>query len=153
MNRSFQIAVDVYSSYVFCVFGTREYLYKVLREHGIKKTAAKESCECPDADAYVLEFDENEVKGKDSGGRIALYMLEIPKDSYSISVLVHECMHLTAKILLPRRIELDSDGSEEAYAYLIEYLVRTILDKANEPSMLEQMKEGKEIKWELLKNI
>ena len=77
-------------------------------------------------------FDEN-VKEKESGGKFEVYIKEgqdicviwLPYKA-PVSVIAHECFHAVYYILMKRGLWL-TDSSDEAYAFLLQFLVKNIL--------------------------
>lgn len=61
------------------------------------------------------------------GGESILHMPKIPTDSNGFSILAHEIYHITNSIMEKVGINMSSD-SEEAYAYLIQFLTKRIGD-------------------------
>lgn len=80
---------------------------------------------------YEYDTEGEEVKGRMfslSGGYIVC--IRPYKDDFrrTIALIVHEMTHVSHYILRDRRIPLSED-TEEAYAYLVEFLVKETLNK------------------------
>jgi hypothetical protein len=62
---------------------------------------------------------------RDTPGNVFVYFPQAPKntDPQDLGAVTHEMLHVTHKILLGKGLTL-SDDSEEAFAYLTEFLVR-----------------------------
>lgn len=56
-----------------------------------------------------------------SGGAVVVRMVKIPRTNFDWSILAHELFHATDMILDRKGMRL-TDSSDEAYAYLMEYL-------------------------------
>ncbi|MDR2207163.1 MAG: hypothetical protein LBE36_13525 [Flavobacteriaceae bacterium] len=77
----------------------------------------------------LLKYRSNgfTISNKTSGIQIIIVKESPLKDSFWLSVLVHETLHATIAILKSRNLYLD-DSSEEAYTYLNEYIFEEIYD-------------------------
>lgn len=84
-----------------------------------------------DIDKYPACFLENDtVKGRCvffEGNQSLLRLRSIPEDIFEYGVLHHEIFHVCAFILFKVGIPLTQE-SEEAYAYLIQFITEKIYD-------------------------
>lgn len=119
MNKSFFVNLKVYPVDVLVVFGEEEFLLSRLQ-----------SSQCSE----WLRWYEEELEAMDQGyvvyssQGILLWLRQEPHDQHSMSVLCHEIFHLTVKIMQFIGSDL-SVTSEEAYAYLLQYLSQQIFNK------------------------
>lgn len=66
-----------------------------------------------------------------SNNAIYLHVMDREKTNFWTSVLVHEVFHAASFLLKSKGIELD-ESSEEAYAYLIEFIYYKIMEQLDE---------------------
>lgn len=66
-----------------------------------------------------------------SNNAIYLHVRDREKTNFWTSVLVHEVFHAASFLLKSKGIELD-ESSEEAYAYLIEFIYYKIMEQLDE---------------------
>jgi hypothetical protein len=62
-----------------------------------------------------------------------IWLRDPPKTSEQIAVLCHEALHATARLMDRLRIPL-TYSNEEAYAYVMEYIVSEVLREVRKPS-------------------
>ena len=112
------IDVGLYRTQVMIHFGELTELEQILKSYLGKD----------ETDEVLTKFNGNE-SGKTlelSGGQIIIYLPTKPKDADSFALLTHELFHATHFILEKVGITFSCD-SDEAFAYLLDYLVeRTI---------------------------
>lgn len=87
-----------------------------------------------------LNIDMEEEKDCEPSGQFREFTC--PENNMSLGViwssdqegaLLHECLHACAYVLQKRGIWMDSEGSEETWAYYLSYLWQTIRHKAKFP--------------------
>ncbi|WP_270546562.1 hypothetical protein [Butyricimonas paravirosa] len=118
-NKPYIISIDIYQHDILVFFGNKELLINELEKYLE-----------PD---QIEEFDTCVQKGRGhtymfDTGQLVLYMPNVPKRIDDFVTLNHEIFHCT--ILILKRIGVSlSDDSEEAYAYLYEYITKMIYSK------------------------
>lgn len=108
------IRVDIYNRDVLVHCGSLKSLRKYLSKF-LQQDAIKEIC----ASLRECKFGQT-LQIKDSG--ILVYLKKAPSDAKDMGVLVHELFHAAYFILQKAGIDCN-DSADEAYAYLIEFLV------------------------------
>lgn len=111
------IPIDIYSTDCLVVFGNKEELEAELYK----------LCGVGDWVVHTDDIDE-QCCGKAirlSSGQIVLWMPQKPHDAKDYGVLAHYIFHC-ASFLMERIGVSPSSESEEAYAYLIQYLTKEI---------------------------
>jgi len=63
------------------------------------------------------------------GGTGVVLIPKMPKTPKETAALIHELMHATFWILDLCRVDYESNGSNEAFTYLMEHLTRNALEK------------------------
>ena len=114
------IDIEIYCRNIIVHFGGKKSLKKALRQYHNKDTVD-----------YILNTVAFESKGYtlyDSIRQVfILYMPKIPQTAEDMAFLSHEIFHVANAIMENVGSEL-TDSSEEAYAYLIGYLTKKILE-------------------------
>ena len=109
-NKPYIISIDIYQHDILVFFGNKELLINELEKY-LEPDQIEEFDTCM--------FDT---------GQLVLYMPNVPKRIDDFVTLNHEIFHCT--ILILKRIGVSlSDDSEEAYAYLYEYITKMIYSK------------------------
>lgn len=67
----------------------------------------------------------------DNSGESLIHLLYPPRNADQIAYAVHEAFHAVAFLLEYVGMRLDVNVSDEAYAYLLEYVTRELLTKDN----------------------
>lgn len=118
-NKPYIINVDLYKHDILVFFGDKNVLIKKLEKYfeyyQIDKfnRCIKTEKGC----AYMVDT-----------GQLILYMPNIPKKLDDFVILNHEIFHCTTLILKRIGVFL-SPESEEAYAYLLEYITQKVFSK------------------------
>ena len=111
------IRVDIYNRDVVVHCGKlkplRKYLLKILSQDAVEEICG---CLCDCRLGRTLQID---------GSGIVVYMPKEPGDAKDLGVLVHELFHAAYFILQKAGIDCN-DSTDEAYAYLIEFLVEKV---------------------------
>ena len=115
--------IDVYSRDILFHFGDVPSFKKAVRRcHTQEQT---------DAIFAELDFDNNS-KGKTIYSSVhnafIVWMPSLPQSSYDMQFLSHEIFHAAHALMIGVGINL-SDDSEEAYAYLIGYITKRVLEE------------------------
>lgn len=108
------IRVDIYNRDVLVHCGNLKPLRKYLAKF-LSKEVITEICDS----LRVCKLGQT-LQIKDGG--ILVYLPKVPSDAKDIGVLVHELFHAAYFILQKAGIDCN-DSADEAYAYLIEFLV------------------------------
>ncbi|RHJ79130.1 hypothetical protein [Parabacteroides sp. AM08-6] len=115
------INIDIFCRDLMVHFGNRKELKDVLKRYCDKQTIK-----------YVINEIDFSAKGYtlcNSNKKVLIvYMPTKPYDSKSMGFLIHELLHVTNCIMEEIGVE-PSESSEEAYAYLIGFLTRRIIDE------------------------
>ena len=115
------IPIDIYSTEMLLHIGGKDGLKKKLGKyfpnntvskvmHGIGRNSVGYTCPIEDKGVYLL------------------WLKEVPDTPFGIGVMSHEVLHLAVNIMKHAGIE-PSDSSEEAYAYLVQFLTKSIMSK------------------------
>ena len=117
------IQIPIYKTAVLIYWGDRKGLYKAVKRNS-DKTTAREVIEevAPDTEGVTVTT---------SGRTVTIYLASLPQDAQSVALLIHELSHATNFILREVGIPHTED-TEEAYAYLLEYLTRETLGRINQ---------------------
>lgn len=115
------IPIDMYSTELLLHVGSKDGFKKKLNKFfshgvvnkvmsGINKSSVGYTCPIENKGVYVL------------------WLKEPPDTPFGIGVMSHEVLHLAVNIMKHVGIE-PSDSSEEAYAYLVQFLTKSIMSK------------------------
>jgi len=115
------IPVDIYGCDVVVMFKPTE-KELTTQKRGLKPKDAKLFQLYGDSDACHITVTEMPWR------HWVIFSPETPKPC--VSIIAHECFHLTCAILSQRGLRL-TDSSEEAYAYLHGYLVDCVIQTLN----------------------
>ncbi len=121
------IPIDVYSRNITVFIGNHEEFKDWLTAYDVPYSWEKlvES---------VVTSDDNALASywynKNNGNGI-IELPWHPKSPYEISIAAHEALHATFEISNFVGIEYVVHGSNEPYTYLLEYIIRNILDYDN----------------------
>lgn len=113
----FIIDCEVYPFQILVYFGDKKGLRKELKKYD--KSFIKEVGEIKQGKTVIF-----------STGQTLLWLKHKPKSINDLSLLSHEIFHCTCFILNRCGIQL-SDSSDEAFAYLIQYLTKQIYNELN----------------------
>ena len=108
------IRIDIYNRDVIVHCGSikplRKYLSKFMSQEAIKEICdSLHTCKL----GQTLQLED---------GGIVVYMPKEPKDAKDMGVLAHELFHAAYFVLQKAGIEC-TDSADEAYAYLLQFLV------------------------------
>lgn len=118
-NKPYIISIDIYKHDILVFFGDKSVLIKNLKKYF--------------EDYQIDRFDKSIKTAKGctymvDTGQLILYMPNLPKKLDDFVTLNHEIFHCTTLILKRIGVSL-SPESEEAYAYLYEYITQKIFSK------------------------
>ena len=115
-----QIEVPIYNGYIYVYFGDAKDCLEELRT--MKGDEFAEAT----ADFFKDSFDGKFVWS--SNQRFFLLIVQqVPQSLRDFGVVVHELFHATYRFLECKMLTLN-DGSEESYAYFLQYLFDEIMD-------------------------
>lgn len=118
-NKPYIISIDIYKHDILVFFGDKSVLIKCLRRYLEDRQIEK-------FDRYITT--EKGCSCMFDTGQLILYMPNVPKKLDDFTTLNHEIFHCTTLILKRIGVSL-SPESEEAYAYLYEYITQRIFSK------------------------
>lgn len=118
-DKWFVIRLDIWQTDILVYVGGTKGFQKRL-EHYVSKEAAE------DAVYDISDTTEGRCLSMEELGIFALWLKEAPETIGSLGVLNHEVFHM-AVMILKRVGIIPSKESEEAYAYLIGFLTKSIL--------------------------
>jgi len=125
MIKTKRIFIPIYGEELFLILGGD--LEKV------RKYVKKHISDDIEDDSYVPTLENVSEGGIDGACFIYddntafIWMQEIDTRSERVSVLAHECLHITFRILTRRGIE-HSRESEEAYTYLFQFIFQSSVE-------------------------
>lgn len=117
------IPIDIYCRDILVVFGDVAFLRKAIRKYHTQEQT--------DAIMNGCNFDNNQ-KGKtiysSYHNAFILWLNHTPQSAFDMQFLAHEIFHAANAILVAIGVNLSYD-SEEAYAYLIGFLTKRIIEE------------------------
>ena len=122
-NYSKIIPIDLYCRDILFIFGDKVYLQKSIRKYHTQEQTDELMKVFDNVDEHtqgrtVLNFCNN---------AFIVWQPHLPQSVFDMQFLVHEIFHATKALLENAGISL-SDESEEAYAYLIGYITKKVLE-------------------------
>lgn len=121
------IPVDIYKRYIYVFIGTLgefKSWVKTTYTYDIEKQFVEMILGLTEDSIGMASFNWDLA-----GGTGAVLIPKMPKNPEEIAALTHELMHATFWILDFCHVDYDSNGSNEAFTYLMEYLTRNALEK------------------------
>lgn len=120
MKKTQIIRVDMINRDVIFHFGTIQSLQKVLRRYHTDETIAMIIEDAPEGVKGWTRYMQNPYT-------LIVWMPSIPKTAEDMSFLSHEIFHAAVALMNSIGASLSAD-SEEAYAYLIGFLTRKVIE-------------------------
>lgn len=123
-NQKIKIEIPIYEVEILCLISDDKEWAKRKAISYVPDEEYEEIC-----DFFSGEHSDGfNVSNRDNGCQI-IWLEENPKkNSYWLSILVHETLHATIGILRSKKIELD-ENSEEAFTYLQGFIFKSIYDQ------------------------
>lgn len=115
------IPIDIYNHDLMVHFGSKKSLVDSLSKYVSKKAAEASVKGIEGVTCGHMEFS-------DRLGVYYIWMPNVPNDNSSWATLQHEIFHFVVALMKKVGIPL-SDDTEEAYAYLIGYVTKSVVDK------------------------
>ena len=112
------INIDMYEQDLLVVFGSKKYLESRLSNLVSKSKAAKSVSNIGVAVGH--SYFDTEL------GVYYIWMREKPNEAQTFSILSHEIFHFATALMEKVGMKL-TEESEEAYAYLIQFITKSIL--------------------------
>lgn len=117
------IPIDLYSRDILVVFGDEKYLRKSIRKYHTQEQTEAVMSECD-----INVNSKGRVIYSNVHNAFILWLPQLPSNPLDFDFLSHEIFHAANAIMTNIGASLSAD-SEEAYAYLIGFLTKRILEE------------------------
>ena len=116
------IPIDLYNRDILFIFGDEPFFRKIVRKYHTQEQTDKiiEAANIDEHSAGKTIYDKAQ-------NAMIVWMRQLPQTAAELGTLSHEIFHAAQALMISIGANLSED-SEEAYAYLISYITKKVLE-------------------------